>query len=279
MQARNALRWIVLAGLLVPALAWGRVRGRGPWDVGPARHAAGAGPVLRVLSVGVTRYRDQPYLSYAVRDARAVAQAFRDRGRGVFARVEARVLVDDEADRRTLLKAFDQLRRGAGPRDVTVLYYVGHSGNDEPIGFYLAPGQYHDKFWRQTMIKGTELQRAWGAIPGRVLVLLDTCYTGALWEDEDEPATPRPGPSHGEAVLAATRTSEGTKGSRFWPGDFTQALLGGLAGTADADGDGRVTLGELESHLVRRVEARRGGRQHVISAVPPELRTLTLSRP
>lgn len=264
----------MLGSLIVPVFAWER----GRWEWRDGRAATGSEAVLRVLSVGVSHYRDQPCLSYAVRDARAVAKAFRAHAEGLFSRVEVQVLTDDQANRRALLAAFQDLQRQASPGDVTVIYYVGHAGNDEPIGFYLAPGRYHDKFWRQTMLNATDFAHAWEAIPGRVIVLLDTCYTGALWET-DEPSVEPSEPGHAEAVLAATRTKEGTKGSRFWSGDFTQVLLQALAGAADADGDGRVTLGELESHLVRRVSARREGRQHVISVVPADLRALAVAKP
>lgn len=272
MHPRVVARWFVLAGLMLPAIAWEQ-------GLSEPSAARGAGrPVLRVLSIGVSRYRDQVFLSYAVKDARAVARAFQDHAADLFARVEVRLLTDDQADRRALVAAFEELRQKAKPGDVTVIYYVGHAANDEPIGFYLAPGRYNDKFWRQTMLPGTDLRRAWEAIPGRVVVLLDTCYTGALWGSEEPKSTPS-SPTHAEAIITATRTEEETKGSRFWPGDFTQALLQALAGAADGDADACVTLGELESHLTRRVEARRDGLQHLVSVVSPSLRELALARP
>ncbi len=273
MHVDAVVRGLVVGGLAAVFGSLGYAR----FETGNITAAETRGSVLRVLAVGVGRYRDQKNLSYPVKDARAVASALQKHAAGLFERVEVRLLTNDEANRRAVLAALEALRTQARPGDVAVIYYSGHAANDPPVGFYLAPGRYNDKFWRDTMLAGADLHRAWAAIPGRVVVLLDTCFTGALWEPSETPTASRDELSRSFAVVSATRTSEETHGgNRFWHADFTQALLEALDGAADADHDGVITLGELESHLDLRVNAHRGSTQHVVSVVPSSLRSVVL---
>jgi uncharacterized caspase-like protein len=229
-----------------------------------------------VLVVGVDRYRDVSPLLYPVRDARAVARSFEAHAPGLFRRVEMRLLTNDRADRRAILDALEWLRASSRPEDMAVIYYGGHGGNDPPVGFYLAPGRYRDHNWRRTMISGADLRRSVAAIPGRVIVLLDTCYAGALLDEAPDLKDGR------AAYLVATRAGESNRGvSRARHCDFTQALLDALDGRngSDADGDGAVTLEELGRHIARHVLERRLGWQRAVLNIPPALQRVALSRP
>lgn len=234
--------------------------------------------VLRVLAVGVGRYRDVPDLGHPARDASAVAEAFRAQAPGPFLRLEARLLAEERADRRGIVEGLEWLRAQSRPEDVSVIYYAGHGGNDPPVGFYLAPGLYRDRAWRRTMITGDDLRARVAAIPGRTVVLLDTCYAGALLDQAPDLGGGR------AAYLLATRAGESNRGTgadRSRHCDFTQALLDALDGRAgsDPDGDGTITLDELAAFVGRRVLDRRLGWQRVALAVPPSLRNLPLARP
>ena len=244
---------------------------------GPAPPSAPPRGVLRVLAVGVDRYRDVPDLGYPARDARAVAEAFQRQAPGLFRRVETRLLIDDQGDRPAIERGLEWLRTSSRPEDVSVLYYGGHGGNDPPVGFYLAPGLFRDRRWRRTMITGDDLRRNVATIPGSVVVLLDTCYAGSLLDQAPDLRSGR------AAYLVATRAGESNRGTgvdRSRHCDFTQALLEALEGRegSDADGNGAVTLDELGRHIARRVLDRRLGWQRVVIELPPPLRGLALGR-
>jgi Caspase domain len=263
----------MLGGVAAAAVGWA-VAARS--DRGPAVIAPRG--VLRVLAVGVGRYRDVPDLTYPARDAAAVAGAFQARAAGLFRRIETRLLIDDQGDRRGFVEGLEWLRAESRPEDASVIYYGGHGGNDPPVGFYLAPGLFRDRFWRRTMITGDDLRTRVAAIPGRVVVLLDTCYAGAILDQAPDLKDGR------AAYLVATRAGESNRGTgvdRSRRCDFTQALLEALDGRegADADGDGAITLDELGRHVARRVLDRRLGWQRPVLDVPPPLRKLALSRP
>jgi uncharacterized caspase-like protein len=230
-------------------------------------------PVLRILAAGVDSYPGGYRLNYAVKDAREFARTIEKAGARLFERVEIRLLRDEQADRQSFLEGLNWLRRTSTVNDVVVVYYSGHGGNDPPIGFYLAPARYDDKLWRKTMISGEELRRASQSIPGHVIVLLDTCYTGALIDER--------WPKHGPAIFGATRTKEETRGgNRFRRSAFTRALIEGLDGLADANADGKVDIGELERYVgARLLKLRTGGKQHLVARVPDGAGGVVVSQP
>jgi hypothetical protein len=257
---------VLLLGLaLVPAEA-----GRG---VTLPQVESRARPVLRVLAIGIDRYTAGYRLNYAMKDARVVARKLESCGCSVFERVDVRLLTDGQADRLAIFDGMEWLRRESAPEDVSIIYYSGHGGNDPPIGFYWAPARYNDRFWRQTMVSGEELRRETASIPGRVVLLMETCYCGALLQQG----------SLGErvAVLGATQVKEETRGgNRFRRSHFTRAFIEGLGGLADANDDGVVDLGELAQYMDRRIgQIRTDGKQHMLSRVPDAMIRLALTRP
>jgi hypothetical protein len=200
-----------------------------------------------------------------------VARAFAARGAGVFGRVEARLLTDRDANRAGLERGLAWLRDATGPSDRAVVYYAGHTCNELSGDFRFAPGGYSERHWRQTTVTAPELRRAVAAIPARTVVLLDTCYTGLMIDGRAPDA-------RGPAYIGATRAAEQTKGGNLFRNcDFTRALIAGLDGAADDDGDGVVTLGELDAYLGRRVTGWRGRAQHVVSSVPRSWWSLPLA--
>lgn len=78
------------------------------------------------------------------------------------------------------------------------------------------------------------------------------------------------------AVYSAARASQVTGPSRtLRHGLFTQYLLTGLGGTADRDGDGQVTLHELDQYVGRHVsvEAREANREQTpVLTIPARTR-------
>ena len=203
----------VIGGVAAAALG-----GRAPGERGALAGAARG--VLRVLAVGVDRYRDVPNLGYPARDAGAVAEAF-PKARPGPVPAGRNAAADRRRGRppRRSRGASNGCETSSRPGDVSVIYYGGHGGNDPPVGFYLAPGLFRDKHWRRTMITGDDLRRRVAAIPGPVVVLLDTCYAGALLDQAPDlqPAAPptwwRPAPANRTGAPAwtapATATSPG----------------------------------------------------------------------
>ncbi len=67
----------------------------------------------------------------------------------------------------------------------------------------------------------------------------------------------------GAVVFSSSRGAEASwELEALANGAFTEALLDGLAGSADRDGDGRIALLELEAHVAAQVARLTGDRQH-----------------
>jgi caspase domain-containing protein len=241
------------------------------WGSAVAATAAAA-PELEPPSIAVRRVAllagvndggpERPRLRYAASDAQAFGAVLRELG-GV---TEADALAVVEGDRARMLSGLEQLSalarraRARGTRVEAVIYYSGHS--DEQ-GLLL----------RGERLTYAELRRALDGLDADVkLVVLDSCASGALARRkglvrrppflQDESARIR-----GIAILTSSAADEVSQESERIRGSFfTHHLISALRGAADADGNGRVTLGEAYQMAYRetlaRTESTQGGVQH-----------------
>lgn len=220
--------------------------------------------------VGVERYRDLPSASYAARDARTV-HAYLTRAMGIPA--ENSVLLTDEraslADLTTHLGPWlkDRVRKGGR----VFVYFSGHGAPHPASGEpFLVP---YDGSPRYTETKAFALRQLYallGSLPAReVIVALDSCFSGtggrSVLPQGLRPLVPvrTAEPAANTVVLAASaadQVSSSHPGARH--GMLTYHLLRGLRGSADADGDRKVTTGELFAFVRPAVEDA-ARRQHI----------------
>lgn len=101
-------------------------------------------PDLYVLAVGVNKHAagaGVKDLKFAVPDAKAVADLFRQRAGGLYKQVHVTVLLDNQATRDGILKAVAEIARKARPQDTLVVYQSGH-GDAVGQRFYLIPHDF-----------------------------------------------------------------------------------------------------------------------------------------
>ncbi len=169
-------------------------------------------------------------LSYAETDASRVASVLQEVG-GV--RPENLIVLrgqDAGTVRRTLIAVNERVRT-AGRQTVLIVYYSGHA---DPAALHLG---------------GTSLA---GSAASFRLLILDACRSGALTRVKGGAPIPPFDIRFGERVagegavfLTSSSASEDSQESDEIKGSFfTHALLSGLLGAADENGDGRVTLDE-----------------------------------
>jgi WD40 repeat protein len=252
---------------------------RGVKRVDAPQAAAVKLPNLYVVAVGINEYPKKWKLDAAADDARNFIKAVNDYSPKVFGdKPQVKEVLDTKATKTGILAALDWLKERATPNDVSVFFFAGHGelANKE---FYLLPQDFDEKDLTKTGVSRAEIKERVQKLPGKVLLLLDACHSGAiglLYEDglsrqlADEDC--------GVAVLCAARPSEFAleKGQGF----FTQALISGLAGL---DGcpqrNGRVFVHHLQSHVVDRVADLSKEKQHPVAIVPPWMRPFALSQP
>jgi hypothetical protein len=202
-----------------------------------------------------------PALSYAETDAARMAEVLEEVG-GV--RPENLVLLrgrDAATVRRSLIAVNDRVR-AAGGQAVLVVYYSGHA---DASALHLGGTQLE---------LGELEQLVRGSAAAFRLLVLDACRSGALTRVKG--GTPIPPfeihldekvAGEGAVFLTSSAASEDSQESDAIKGSFfTHALVSGLLGAADENGDGRVTLDEAYRHAyaatLRASSRTRAGIQH-----------------
>ena len=251
----------------------------------PVPPLATGGPIQRwALVIGVSNYADTriPDLRYAERDAKAMYHWLIAPGGGAYASSRVKVLLGREATLRNMREAlFDWLKK-PHPEDMVVIYFAGHGSPDSPDGdenLFLLP---YDADYSKIGATGLPMWEFKNALKRmvkakRVVILADACHSGGMGSEFDigrrglniKPKVNKAfqdisKTSQGVAVFTASDNSQLTQEAVKWGGGhgvFTWAVLRGLGGKADYNGDGKVTLGELIPYVSETVREETGGNQ------------------
>lgn len=240
-----------------------------PPKLSPAPPAAREGRAF-VLVVAIDAYDDAkiPRLRFAEADGREVYSFFATDRKSPTDADRVKLVAGKSATRRGVLEAIrDQLARKAiEPDDAAILYFAGH-GFADADDTYLACSDTALDSLPETAISTTALNEAWGKIRcGRKVLLCDACRSGGAGRVRGIGGVAlAPAAATTSLTIAATGPNElSTEDEQLGHGVYTTALLKGLRGEADQDGDGRVTGAELARYLrseVPRLAALVGGKQ------------------
>ena len=236
--------------------------------------ASANGSILWILAVGVSHYTNPDLnLQFADADAESMADTIQAAaGNGPYREVRALVLTNEQATRENILGGLSRFLGQAGPDDVVVLFVAGHGIRDlvtDSYYFLPAPATADNLVTEGLRMSDfDELLRVIRRNVKAVVVMLDTCHAGALGipssrsvSGDDMARQMTAG--EGFFLLAATKPGEESKEqSSLAHGAFTYAVLEGLRGSADSNGDGQLTVSELFGYVARRVPALTQGQQH-----------------
>ncbi len=222
-----------------------------------------AKPDLYLLAIGVSKY-DNPEnnLTYAASDARAIEGIWRS-GAEPFKSVHTRILVDQDATREKI-KSAKKFLAEAAIDDVVVVLFSGHGVLDSDGNYYFGTWDFRKSAPAEKGLPCGDIDNLLDGITARKkLVLIDTCYAGADSFDEvlrERFADLRRGT--GAHVLAASQSLDvALEPKELGGGTFTRALLDGLSGKADANGDREVNVSELRDYLAKQVPKLSRGQQ------------------
>ena len=219
------------------------------------------------IVIGIEQYVLAPSIPGAIHDANKVAEAFRQMGFD-----EVVELYDKDASSRRLQQLLnDMLPRKVGRMDRLVLVYVGHAGvmqdSDGQDRGYLVPFDAPVTSTAKSITVEQLKEFARRSASKHTLLILDAPVVG--WETTEAPGPSWEGRMAPEldtdrrAVQVVTAAGRGEAVGRSDQGSrFVEALLRGLSGAADLDGNGWLMASELGSYLVRQVEMVSGGVQH-----------------
>ena len=217
--------------------------------------------------IGIQDYVVAPRLEHAVTDAKTVAESFRRLGFD-----EVIELYDKDASLKRLTTLLnDILPRKVGRQDRLVVYFAGHAGvtqdmNGKDLG-YLVPwdAQVNNSAKSITLDQLKDFSRR--VMSRHILFLLDAGVSG--WEVTPPQQLSLEGRIAPEmdtdkrAIQILTAADKGETVSRTEsPDAFVQALLAGLQGAADTDGNGWIVASELAEYVTLQIQQKSGGSQH-----------------
>jgi hypothetical protein len=259
-------------------------------------------PRLFVLAIGVNDGgTDGATRQWATNDVQALAEKLQSSGKQLFREVLTHELIGADVTRESLLGGFQWLKRYMQPDDVGVVMFVGKIGADENGMAQLMAatggagmsqqeieqvvqstrGRLH--FWLDAR---NDTKRA-EKLRERVQAGRDYCLDSPAGQPQlpdfglaSEMLRELSSPDYGVRVLGAARSRETTEElSTEKHGAFAQALLDGLSGKADTNGDGVVEMSELETYLAGRVSELTEGRQHPVARQPAMVPDVLLTKP
>jgi hypothetical protein len=220
------------------------------------------------IIIGIAEYKNLPKAEYANEDAR-IFYDYAMRALGITPE-NIKLLVDADADQADIYQAFKTWlpSRVRSTTDVYV-YYSGHglpAANGQE--FYLLPQRAHRDLVEETAISQSKINVAIQATkPRSVTVFLDSCYSGMARTGETLLASARPLALKADkklfpaefTVIAASQADQISSSSPdLKHGIFSYYLMKGMEGDADADSDGKITLGEMQRYLVDNVGRQAG---------------------
>jgi uncharacterized caspase-like protein len=246
-------------------------------------------PNLILLAVGITEYKNPTAnLSFAHKDAAAIAAQFKAQAGVLFNRVETKVLTNAQATRTGIILALDWLKAQTSQGDVVVLYLSGHGGLDGKQNYFFYAHEHDLKVNPEVYdVKWSTLLDGLTAVNGtKPFLFVDSCRAAAASGSGKQK-------SDGGLTQALNELKINYKGVVFFAASssdepavelddkghsaFTWALLEGLRGEADKTRpDGLIYVDELGSWLTQSVKELTGGRQHAAFETPPGFRTFPL---
>ena len=243
---------------------------------------------LYAVIVGVGEFedpnvKDRYRLKWAAKDARDFAAALeRQKGR-LYRDVVVTLLVEKTADNASIINSLQTLESQVGPDDLGVVFLSGHGMTDPSGDYYFV--SYNAKMEskqgrlmpvRATSVPGSEFTNALKLLSGNALFFFDTCFAGDAAEggglDYNKLINGVAGKANAIVFASSTGAELSHERDDWQHGAFTKALLDGLAGGADYDHDGKVTVDALNLYMKNNVPRLTGDQQHPVDLRPHAVR-------
>jgi len=241
----------------------------GPSSHRPAPHSSErpfAGSRRFALVIGVAKYKlggsGLENLPYADSDAESFHK-FLIHG-GSIPSENVRFLLNEDATLANVKEAFATFLAAIQPDDTLIVYLnmQGAYDPDDPDRKYLLTYDSDPRDMANTALSMGDMQDLLsGSVRSKhIVVLADTCHGNGIGVDVAVSARPdnlvnlylvRALQLQGLATIEASGIHQTSRAGRQWNGAgvFTHYLMKGLAGEADADGDGTVTANELFTYV------------------------------
>ncbi len=212
---------------------------------------------LYVLAVGINNYKNPALnLNYAVPDAKGIVDFFNQKGPGLFKKVDAAAIYNEQTTKQGITSRLKQLEN-TQPQDAVLIYLAGHGESLNDKWYFIPYELTYPEREEEVKAKGISSDELAGYIKGikaqKILLLLDSCKSGAVLVAfrgfEDRKALSQLSRSAGVHVVAAsTKDQFASEVKDLGHGVFTYTLLEGLKGAA-AGGTDTMTVRRLMSYV------------------------------
>ncbi len=230
---------------------------------------------LWAVVIGINNFQDKdiPPLKYAVPDAQGFKNYLESQKEtGLYKSVNIKYLTNKDATLQNIKAALGEFLVDARGDDIVYIFIAGHGMVDAQGDSYILTYDARAKNLYSTALPMEEFKKLLKdrIYAERTIVIADACHSGGIGTnmrgardlsmDEFRKFLET---SKGRAILTASRARElSQEDPKLGHGLFTYYLLQGLKGKADANGDGVITLNELNDYLYMQVVKASGSSQH-----------------
>jgi hypothetical protein len=233
--------------------------------------------------VGINDYPRARQLRWAVNDAKAFYRHLVD----VIQIPEENVtlLLNQDAGLSRLRSTLGtHLKRMAGKQDMVIIYFAGHGATEKDVlspdgdGLekYILPYDADPEDLYASALPMREISHIFHRIQSqRIIFIADACYSGAsggrtislsgIRASISDAFLDRIAGGKGTVIMTASGANEvSAEDEKLQHGVFTFYLLQGLAGAADADKDGLISVDEIYQYVSVQVPRATGQEQHPV---------------
>lgn len=255
--------------------------------------------------VGVSEYKytdaGLKNLSFADDDAQAIAAFLQTPAGGSFSSGDIKLLVNQDASLLAVRSALMDTAKRAKTEDLIFIFIAGHGAPDPlaPQNLYFLMADTKVVDMSRTAFPMSELKQILDTQVSaqRVIALIDTCHSAGINQKTQSLVSGRQLEQEGDennisnffltnqlfkqtgrAIITSSDVNEVSQESSKWGnhGVFTWALLDGLKGKADLNGDGFITAGEIFQYTRANVQKATSFQQNPL-ALPGSSGSLTLA--
>jgi thiamine phosphate synthase YjbQ (UPF0047 family) len=216
------------------------------------------------IIIGIQNYKRVPNAEFANNDAREFSE-YAIRALGIKPE-KIKMLLDEEADEVNIVKAFENWLPIQVNKDKTDVYvfYSGHGlPSSDGKSLYFLPHGVDKELLSRTAVAQNEIVAALAAAkPKSVTMFIDACYSGQTRGGDVLLASAKPValksdantfPANFTVITASANDQISSSSPELKHGIFSFYLMKGMEGEADANQDGKITVGEMQDYLSDKV--------------------------
>jgi len=213
-------------------------------------------PDCYVLSAGIDNYTHVGKLKGDMNDARNTAAAFAAQQGKLFGKVWSHTLLDGQATRHSIVQRAQAIAKAGQAGDYVVLFLSGHGGVLKETGhWYFCPCDFDPENLTRTAITDRQLLETADAFVRqgkKVLIIIDACFSGQLRAAAQPYLVKYRDPNGGGLIVMVSSAADQTSNALGDYSAFAKAFSDSMAGGADLNRDGKVTLEEIRQFSGKR---------------------------